>query len=67
MSIVNLSPRPAQARSRWTGRICPPRLALTDLLDERVFDRDGDEPAYPGCRAPEPRQFHLLEAEERRT
>ena len=69
VAIVNLSPRPAQARIPLDWKDLPGRgWRLTDLLDERVFDRDGDELAHPGLFvALEPWQFHLLEAEERRT
>ena len=63
IAIVNLSPRPAQARIPLDWKDLPGRgWRLTDLLDERIFDRDGDELAHPGLFvALEPWQFHLLE------
>jgi Alpha amylase, catalytic domain len=63
--VVNLSSQPAQARIPLDWKDLPGRSwRLTDLLDERVFEREGDELAYPGLFvALEPWQFHLLAAE----
>jgi hypothetical protein len=65
--VVNLSPEPAQGRIPLDWKDLPGRgWRLTDLLDDRVFERDGDELAHPGLYvALPPWQFHLLEAEER--
>jgi len=67
VTVVNLSSQPAQARIPLDWKDLPGRgWRLTDLLSEQVFDRDGDELAYPGLFvALEPWQFHLLAAEER--
>lgn len=64
--VVNLSARPAQGLIRLDWKDLPGRgWRLTDLLDRRAFDRDGDELADPGLFvALAPWQFHLLAVEE---
>jgi Alpha amylase, catalytic domain len=63
--VVNLSAQPAQARIRldWpdlSGR----SWRLADLLDQRVFERDGDELTGPGLFVDlGPWQYHLLAVE----
>jgi hypothetical protein len=63
--VVNLSPQPAQALiPLWEDLAGTWRL--TDLMDDRVFDRDGGELARPGLFVDlPPWQFHLLSAEPR--
>jgi hypothetical protein len=63
--VVNLSAQPAQARIRLEWPDLPGRgWRLTDLLDQRVFDRDGGELAGPGLFVDlGPRQYHLLAVE----
>ena len=60
--VVNLSADPAQGRIPLGWTDLPSRSwHLTDLLEERVFDRDGVELADPGLFvALEPWHFHLL-------
>jgi len=67
VTVVNLSSQPAQARISLDWKDLPGRgWRLTDLLSGQVFDRDGDELAYPGLFvALQPWQFYLLAAEER--
>jgi hypothetical protein len=60
--VVNLSPEPAQARVPlpWPG-LAGRDWYLTDLLAERVFERDGAELTSPGLYVDlGPWQFHLL-------
>jgi Alpha amylase, catalytic domain len=60
--VVNLSGRPAQARIPLDWADLPGRgWRLTDLLDQDVFQRDGDELASPGLFVDlGPWRFHLL-------
>jgi len=60
--VINLSGQPAQGRVPLDWADLPGRSwRLTDLLAERVYDRDGDELASPGLFvALEPWQPHLL-------
>ena len=60
--VVNLSSEPAQGRIPLDWTDLPGRTwHLTDLLQETVFDRNGDELASLGLYvALEPWQFHLL-------
>ena len=60
--VVNLSAEPAQGLIPFGWTDLPGRSwQLTDLLDERVFKREGVELADPGLFvALEPWHFHLL-------
>jgi len=60
--VVNLSGQPAQARIQLDWPDLPGRSwRLTDLLNQAVFERDGDELASPGLFVDlGPWQFHLL-------
>jgi Alpha amylase, catalytic domain len=63
--VVNLSAQSAQARIRLDWPDLPGRgWRLTDLLDQRVFERDGDELSGPGLFVDlEPWRYHLLAVE----
>jgi Alpha amylase, catalytic domain len=63
--VVNLSAQPAQARIRLDWPDLPGRgWRLTDLLDQRVFERGGDELSGPGLFVDlAPWQYHLLAME----
>jgi Alpha amylase, catalytic domain len=63
--VVNLSAQPAQARIRLDWPDLPGgRWRLTDLLDQRVFERDGGELSGPGLFVDlGPWQYHLLAVE----
>jgi Alpha amylase, catalytic domain len=66
--VVNLSGQPSQG---WVALGWPDLAGrgwrLTDLLDERAFERDGNELAGPGLFVDlPPWQFHLLTLEEGR-
>jgi len=60
--VVNLSGQPAQGRIPLGWADLPGRgWNLTDLLEDTVFERDGDELAGPGLFVDlAPWQFHLL-------
>ena len=60
--VINLSGQPAQARIRLDEPDLPGRgWRLTDILNQNVFERDGDELAGPGLFVDlGPWQFHLL-------
>jgi hypothetical protein len=60
--IVNLSGDPAQGRIPVAWTDLPGRSwHLTDLIEERVFERDGVELTTPGLFVDlKPWQFHLL-------
>ncbi len=63
--VVNLSAQSAQARIRLDWPDLPGRSwRLTDLLDQRVFERDGDELSGPGLFVDlRPWHYHLLAVE----
>ncbi len=64
--VVNLSAQPAQALIPLWDDLPSPAWRLTDLLDGRIFDRDGAELAQPGLFVDlGPWQYHLLTAEPR--
>jgi Alpha amylase, catalytic domain len=60
--VVNLSAEPAQARIRLDWPDLPGRSwRLTDVLDQGVFERDGDELTGPGLFVDlGPWHYHLL-------
>jgi len=60
--VVNLSGQPAQARIQLDWPDLPGRSwRLTDIRNQAVFERDGDELASPGLFVDlGPWQFHLL-------
>jgi hypothetical protein len=66
--VVNLSGEPSQGRLPLHWKDLPGQdWRLTDLLEERAFDRDGDELADPGLFvALPPWRCHLLTVEQRR-
>jgi hypothetical protein len=63
--VVNLSAQPTQARVRLEWPDLPGGgWRLTDLLNQRVFERDGDELAGPGLFVDlGPWQYHLFAVE----
>jgi hypothetical protein len=63
--VVNLSAQPAQARIRLDWPDLPGRgWRLADLLDQRAFERDGEELSGPGLFVDlGPWQYHLLAVE----
>jgi Alpha amylase, catalytic domain len=63
--VVNLSAESAQARIRLDWPDLPGRSwRLTDLLDQRVFERDGDELSGPGLFVDlGPWHYHVLAVE----
>jgi hypothetical protein len=61
--VLNFGDRPAQARVRPPWPSAGASWRLTDLLDGRIFDRDGDELAEAGLYADLPGWgCHVLEA-----
>jgi hypothetical protein len=60
--VINLSAQPAQGRLPLSWPDLPGRSwRLTDILGQRLFDRDGGELASPGLFvALDPWQFHIL-------
>lgn len=62
MIVVNLAEQPAQARIPFPWPDLAGRdWALTDLLHETVFERNGDELVTPGLFVSlDPWQYHLL-------